>query len=64
MQWKYKEKKKNEWERFFAFFPKPIGKHPLQDGQMIIWFQWMERKWLDSREGSNRYKYRLPQSKV
>lgn len=55
----YKEKKKPKWEKFFAWWPRPVGTYPLRDGQKMIWLQWAERKWFDFREGSNRYEYQL-----
>jgi hypothetical protein len=57
--YKHYEKKKDGWLRWFAWKPAPIGNYPLQDGATMVWWEWIERKWLDSREGSSRYIYRL-----
>jgi len=59
MIWNYKRKKEPEWKPYFAWKPTPIGTYPLEDNQKIVWLQWIERKWLDSRNGANRYEYRL-----
>lgn len=58
MFWKHKEKAKPIWQLFFAWKPTPVGEYPLEEGQKVIWLQWMERRWLDSRECVNRYEYR------
>ena len=55
----YKEKKKPEWKRWFAWHKVPIGKYPIRDGMTMVWLEWVERKWLESREGNNSYEYRL-----
>lgn len=55
----YKEKKEPEWKRWFAWHPIPIGTYPLRDGQTMVWLQTIERKWLDSHNGTPRYEYRL-----
>jgi len=62
MKYTYYEKKdpKDGWSRWFAWRPIPIGRYPLKDGQAMVWLEWVERKWLDSREGSDSYEYRLP----
>jgi hypothetical protein len=52
MQWIHKDKPKQEWSKWFAWHPVPIGKFPLESGQTIIWLQFVERKWIDCR-GSN-----------
>lgn len=57
MIWKHKEKPQNPWKRYFAWKPTPIGTRPLQEGQEIVWLEWIERRWLDCR-GSDRYEYR------
>lgn len=59
MIWKYKEDKKSKWKKRFAWKPVPIGVYPLKDGQTMVWLKIIYRKWLDSREGSSRYEYRL-----
>ena len=59
MIWNYKEKKEKEWKLCFAFLPKPIGTYPLIDGQKMVWLELIERKFIDSRNGSNSYEYRL-----
>lgn len=59
MIWKYKKKKTPEWRPWFAWKPVPIGGYPLRDGQKIVWLQIIYRKWIDCREGSNRYNYSL-----
>ena len=58
MEWFYKETKKSPWRKYFAWKRTPIGTYPLKDGQKIVWLKWVERKWLDCREGCNRYEYR------
>lgn len=63
MIYKYVKKKKPEWQRWFAWKPVPIGGWPARDNATMVWLQWIERKWLDSREGSSRYDYRLPGEK-
>jgi len=60
MKYRYNEKKKPDWQRWFAWCPVPIGGYPRKDGATMVWFEWVERKWLGSREGSSRYDYRLP----
>jgi len=55
----YNEKVKPEWTPWFAWHRVPIGGYPLRDGATMVWLQWVERRWLDSREGSSRYNYRL-----
>jgi len=59
MKWVYRSKPIKEWETFFAILPKPIGRLPLKEGQEVVWLQWMERKWIESRGGSSTYEYRL-----
>jgi hypothetical protein len=59
MIWIYKQNKKPEWKKWFAWYPVPVGRYPIQDGDKIVWFEVVERKWLGSREGSNSYLYRL-----
>ena len=59
MIWLYKEKVEKEWKPYFAWKPTPIGRYPLSSGQQIVWLMWIERKWLDSRECSSSYEYRL-----
>jgi hypothetical protein len=59
MIWTYKEKKKSSWEKWFAWYKVPIGKFPLKNGMKIVWLQWVERKFIDCREGSKSYEYRL-----
>jgi hypothetical protein len=59
MVWVYKEKPQKEWTRWFAWHMVPIGVFPIKDGDTVVWLQWVERKWLDSREGCSSYAYRL-----
>ena len=58
MRWIYKEKK-IEWEKCFAWMPVSIG-FPPQYGQLVIWLEWVERKWLGCT-GTDVYEYRLIQ---
>jgi len=58
MRFRYWEKKKDDWERWFAWYPVPIGGYPRKDGALMVWLEVVERKWLDCRE-SNRYNYRF-----
>jgi len=64
MKYRYKEKKKPEWTPWFALLPVPIGGYPIQDGTLMVCLEWVERKWIDSREGSSRYNYRLPMKEM
>ena len=59
MIWTHKEKPQPEWEWWFAWKPVPIGRYPIQDGQTIVWLQWVLRKFIDYR-GSAAYEYKLP----
>jgi hypothetical protein len=59
MRWKHIEKENDEWERHFAFLPVTIGTLPIQDGQIVVWLEFVERKWIDSYDGSIAYEYRL-----
>lgn len=62
MVYTYYRKKESEWKRWFAWKPVPIGRYPLlKNGQSMVWLQLIERKWLDSREGTSSYEYRLLQ---
>jgi len=62
MKYRYKEKKEPKWKFWFAWRPVPIGGYPLKNGALMVWMEWVERKWLDCREGDNRYNYRLPKA--
>jgi hypothetical protein len=59
MIFKHQAVKEKIWKKHFAFLPLPIGTYPLQEGQPLVWLQWLESKWLDCR-GSNTYENRLP----
>lgn len=58
MFWFYSEPKDKEWKRYFAWKPRPVGTYPLREGQKMVWWEWMERRILDCREGSISYEYR------
>jgi len=58
MIWSYTEKPRVEWKKWFAWKPVPIGRYPLQDGQIMVWLEWVERKWL-SFEYTDSYEHRL-----
>lgn len=69
MQWVRKKKKiDTEWERYFAIWPVPVrnglnynyGTYPLREGQTMACLCWVERQYIDSREGEPSYIYRLP----
>lgn len=62
MKYTHHDKKRPEWKKWFAWKPVPIGTHPPQEGGTMVWLEWIERKWLDCREGSNRYEYRLKEA--
>jgi hypothetical protein len=57
--WIHKEKPDPEWKRWYAWHPVPIKTYPIVGGDIMVFLQWIERKWVDCREGSNRYEYRL-----
>ena len=47
MQWVHRTSPSPEWEKFYAWKPTPIGAYPIEDGKTVVWFQWIERKWVD-----------------
>jgi predicted amidohydrolase len=59
---------KPEWEPWFAWHSVSVGKDGTygtsipQDGEIVVWWEWVERKYLEYRE-SVAYAYRLPQGK-
>lgn len=59
MRYRHWEKKKLDWERWFAWYPIPIGGYPCKDETIMVWLELVERKWLDNREGNSSYNYRL-----
>ncbi len=61
MKWIHKVKVKKEWEKWFAWHTVPIGTFPIKNGSTLMWLEFVERKWLDCREGKNRYEYRMVQ---
>lgn len=62
MIWYYKEKKdKSDWNKKFAWLPTKIGNAgEIQEGDMIIWLCFYERKWYNFR-GTHSYYTRLIQ---
>ena len=61
MRWRYFEKTRLDgWERWFAWKPVPIGGYPIRDRTIMVWLEWVERKFIGFREGIA-YNYRLPE---
>lgn len=56
--WTHKRKTKPEWEKVFAWTPKPIGDVSLQNDMKMVWLCWVERKFIGSYGGTNSYEYR------
>lgn len=38
MIWIHEAKEQQEWMKWFAWHPVPIGKYPIQNGDKMIWF--------------------------
>ena len=60
MKWKYVESNQNPWKRVFAIFPVKIGKPcAMCDGDIIVWMQFVWRRWFDSYYGASSYEYAI-----
>lgn len=57
MKWIHRVEPNVQWQKVFAWFPVRIGTIWPQNGQTVVWLEWVERKFIDNR-GSTIYEYR------
>ena len=60
MRWTHKETVSDPWEKHFVIFPVKIGGWgPREDGDVIVWLEWVWRRICCSHHGQNLFEYRL-----